>query len=127
MLSGTIYGLTFRRHSADLICGSADALGGGQWRIWNSGKGESLSGPTLGLSVRAAGQGLEITDIDRGSAASKANLRIGDILQKVADQKLSRLGDIGVALSGHLPGETVDVQLLRGGKPHVMRVEIGGF
>ena len=70
--------------------------------------------------------GVLISEVQDGSAADQAGLRAGDVLVHVGDQEISRVPDVLDALSGHAPGDTLDVTLLRDGSEARVQVALTG-
>ena len=68
------------------------------------------------------GEGALISGTVRGSAADKAGLKRGDVLVRVAGENIAGEGDVREALRGK-SGESVRVEILRGGKPLSLSVE----
>jgi aminopeptidase N len=61
-----------------------------------------------------------------GSPAEKAGLLKGDILTRIGPAPVDNLSDLSAALKAHAPGDTVEVEVLRGGQTlrvHVQLVE----
>lgn len=87
-----------------------------------------------GQAVRlAAGQG---DDIDRqtallvvavatGSPAEAAGILVGDVILVFGEHRIQSPVDLLECLDGERIGEAVDVQLLRGGRPHTLSVVVG--
>jgi thiol-disulfide isomerase/thioredoxin len=74
--------------------------------------------PWIGLVAhpRPQGQGLLIERVLRKSPAERAGLREDDILMKLGEQPLSSARDFKLALRQRAAGDTLTVELVRGGK-----------
>ena len=90
--------------------------------------GGSGYGPYFG-SIPDFGEipnGVKFADITPGSPAAIAGLKAGDILVKFGADPIKNLYDFTYALRAHKPGDEVDVDVLRDGRPitaHVKLVE----
>jgi len=67
-------------------------------------------------------KGVRFTDVRPNSPAAKAGLRGQDILVKFAGNQINNLDDFTFMLWTHKPGETVEVVVLRDGKPLTVQV-----
>lgn len=71
-------------------------------------------------AVVATGAGAEtavrITDVQPGTAASRAGIQTGDFIIRAGDRTISSLDDLQLALSQHPVGDPLTVQVLRGGR-----------
>jgi hypothetical protein len=67
----------------------------------------------LGL---AAGQGLRVEDVVKGSLADTLGIQKGDIVFQIADRKIFAVGDVRQALRRIRAGDTVGVQVNRRGR-----------
>jgi len=71
------------------------------------------------------GKGVLLSGVTEGSPAEKAGLQAGDLLVGMGDRKIGTLEDFMECLSVHKPGETVEVQIIRDGKPQRLKVVLG--
>jgi serine protease Do len=76
------------------------------------GPGEDDSGTTLPA-------------ITPDSPAAKAGLKDGDIVVAIEDRTIDQEHPLDAVLSGYAPGQTIDVHILRDGKPLVVKVVLG--
>lgn len=76
------------------------------------------------LRVEASPQGLRVTEVAPGSAASRMGLSPGDIITRIADTNVTRLDDVAVAYAAIRKSERFDVHLLRSGAPVVVHYAI---
>ena len=87
-----------------------------------------------------AERGAWLQSIEPGGPASRAGLRGGrgreqfqgrafalggDIITKVGDTAIEDDDDLSVAIARYRPGETVDVEIVRGGERQVVKVKLG--
>jgi hypothetical protein len=80
--------------------------------------------PSLGLALRArAGLGVEILGVERGSAAGRAGLEVGDLITLVADIRAPRPSDLVRSFSSLARGEHVMIGVTRGDAHRVLTLE----
>jgi C-terminal processing protease CtpA/Prc len=79
--------------------------------------------PYLGIGF--APSGTSITSLQPRGAADKAGLKPGDKLLKVGGAAVTTQEQVRQELAKHKPGETIDVEVERGGKTMTLSVEIG--
>jgi hypothetical protein len=65
-------------------------------------------------------EGVQIAGVREGSPADKAGLKSGDIVVKFGGRGVRNVQDYTIALSGHRPGDVVDVVVRRGQKEEVL-------
>ncbi len=61
--------------------------------------------------------GVKLSGVREGSPAEKAGIKGGDIIVKFSGKEIRNIYDYTYALEAHKPGETVEIGLLREGKP----------
>jgi hypothetical protein len=66
--------------------------------------------------------GVRFADVHEGSPAGKAGLKAGDIMIKFGADPIKNLYDFTYALRAHKPGDEVEVEVLRDGKPFSTKV-----
>ncbi len=76
--------------------------------------------PDFGEDVK----GVRFADIRPNSPAAKAGLKGQDILVRFAGKEIANLQDFTYMLRTHKPGETVEVVVLRDGKPLTVQVKL---
>ncbi len=69
--------------------------------------------------------GVRFADIRPGSPADKAGIRAGDVLVEFRGKPIRNLYDFTYALRASKVGETVEVKVLRDGKPVTAKVTLG--
>jgi S1-C subfamily serine protease len=69
--------------------------------------------------------GLLLVGVESDSPAAQAGLLVGDILVGLAGEPLTDPDDLLARLSGDIVGQTVQVEILRGGQPAKIAVKIG--
>ncbi len=86
--------------------------------------------PVIGAQVRTGGEpdavGATITEVMPDTPASRAGLEADDVIVSVDDQPVSDGIALIVAIRTHLPGETVEMSVVRGGEERVVEVELDG-
>ena len=88
------------------------AFGGENYR----GKIAPMSGTFLGVSTEKTDGGAKIMSITKGSAAEKAGLLKGDIINKVDETKIEDPSDLSEAISSKKPKTEVKISFKRDGK-----------
>ena len=83
--------------------------------------------PFLGISMQEltedlkdqfdADFGVIVSGLVPGEAAEKAGLEAGDVIQKIGPKAVHSMHDLRLAVTSYRPGDTINVQLLRSGKP----------
>lgn len=69
--------------------------------------------------------GVAIVSVQDGGAAQKAGLRVGDVVTKVDDDRITTITSLSEALAGAEPGEKVTVTYTRGGSARTAEVTLG--
>ncbi len=82
----------------------------------------------LGLGVQAVADGqrtgLLVAQLAHSGPAATAGLMVGDLLQALAGQSLTVTDDLLTVLATHAPGDTLNVALIRGGRPLTLTVTL---
>ena len=96
-------------------------------QILRTGKAEY---PVIGAQVRTGGepdsQGATITEVMPDTPAERAGLEKDDVIVAVGDQPVSDGIALIVAIRTHLPGDAVEMTVIRGGEEQVVEVELDG-
>eukprot|EP00930_Biecheleria_cincta_P094627 TRINITY_DN8594_c0_g3_i1.p1 TRINITY_DN8594_c0_g3~~TRINITY_DN8594_c0_g3_i1.p1 ORF type:complete len:438 (-),score=68.61 TRINITY_DN8594_c0_g3_i1:320-1633(-) len=80
-----------------------------------------------GLAERLSGQkGVIIAGLQRQSAAARAGLREGDILQEIQGRRIQQANDVFAELDEHQVGETLRLRILRPDHPEDLGVPNSG-
>jgi len=87
----------------------------------------------LGVSTAAADPGVDggdpvkgarVLDVQPNSPAEKAGIRPGDVVQKIGDTQIESSDQLSEAVTKHKPGESVPVQIVRGGRERSVDVRL---
>jgi Do/DeqQ family serine protease len=112
---------------ADLARGVLDQIirSGSVTRGWMGIEMQPLT-PELAASLGAQGQqGVLVAGVMRGGPAARASIRPGDVIIAIDRKPAREAAGLLNQVAGLSPGNTVQVDLLRDGKPIVANVEIG--
>jgi periplasmic serine protease, Do/DeqQ family len=71
--------------------------------------------------------GAIISQVTPDSPASKAGLKSGDVLRKLNGNNIANGSALQVAVSQTRPGNSIDLGILRDGKPETVKVTVGQF
>jgi S1-C subfamily serine protease len=63
--------------------------------------------------------------VDAGSPAAAANIELADLLLRVGSHPIESADTLAQLIAGAQPGETIALEVLRGGKPIVIDVKVG--
>ncbi|HSL42124.1 MAG TPA: trypsin-like peptidase domain-containing protein [Anaerolineales bacterium] len=69
--------------------------------------------------------GLLIVGLENNSPASKGGLMVGDILVAVAGTPVLHHDELFTRLDGDVVGKSTPIEILRGGQPQILNVEVG--
>ena len=72
----------------------------------------------VGTQPSQDGKGVEVAQVDPGSAADKAGLQQGDVITKVDGTVIDGPDTLGGVIAGHKPGDQVSVTYTRDGASH---------
>jgi len=87
--------------------------------------GQTIERPYLGVSTAAGAAGVEVKEVTSGGPAQRAGLRAGDVILSVDGQSVSEPDDVTGALDGSEPGDSVTVEVERGGDRQQFDVTLG--
>ncbi|WP_210648924.1 S1C family serine protease [Nocardioides sp. SYSU D00065] len=86
--------------------------------------------PVIGAQVRTGGEpdaeGATITEVMPDTPAERAGLEKDDVIVAVDDQPVNDGIALIVAIRTHLPGDTVEMSVVRGGEERIVQVELDG-
>lgn len=91
-------------------------------RMSGSGSGVYLgSVPDMGSDVK----GMRLTGVRAGSPADQGGMKAGDVVVRFAGREVTDIYTYTDALNAHKPGDTVEIEVLRDGKPMTLTVTLG--
>lgn len=73
------------------------------------------------LTVKA---GAYVADVTSDTAAAAAGIKVGDVITKIDDARVTSSTEVGTALSLHHPGDTVKIVLRRGDKDVIVTAKL---
>ena len=85
---------------------------------------ERINRVTLGVHFEGVGPA-RVTEVDPGSPAATAGLKVGDLIIAVEDRPVAQDIDFFVEMMEKKPGEDVTLTVLREGKRHKFIVQLG--
>ena len=74
---------------------------------------------------REQGMGLLVVGVEDGSPASKGGFIVGDILVAVAGVPVLHHDELFTRLDGDVAGKSTPIEILRGGQPQTLNVQVG--
>ena len=80
--------------------------------------------PALGVIIEEGDKGPVVHEVMPRSGAAKAGLKPNDVITQLDDKQVESRSGLIQAIRGHRPGDTVRLQLLRGGQPVTADVEL---
>jgi putative serine protease PepD len=90
--------------------------------------GGKIQHSTLGVNARSVTDGTtdgaEVQNVQDGGPAARAGIQEGDVIVKVGDRTVGSADELTVAVGAHGVGDTVQVELLRGGKRMTVSVTL---
>ena len=100
--------------------------------------GKEVSRPKIGVSMSDASsepvaekygvkarEGALITDMEKGSPADKAGLKVGDILIAMNDEEITSTASLRYRLYKYKSGDTVDIKFIRDAKEYSTKLKLG--
>ena len=82
--------------------------------------------PVIGASVQDAEAGVALSQVDAGGPASKAGLRVGDVITKIDGQQVNTSEELIVGIRTRRPGAITALDYVRGSTRAQARVTLGG-
>jgi len=71
--------------------------------------------------------GAVVTQVESGTPGAKAGLKVGDVITKLDGEKLNDAGQLQVMVQQREPGTTVELNVVRDGKPIKVSVKLEEF
>lgn len=73
----------------------------------------------------AVNEGAYVTGVTAGGAAEKAGIKVGDIIVKCENDKISTTSDLLLSVRKHNPGDTVSITFNRAGEEMTVQATLG--
>jgi putative serine protease PepD len=87
--------------------------------------GKKIRRPFLGVSTTTDPRGARVTGVVPSGPADTAGLRPGDVVAGIDGAAVTNPADVGAAIASHGPGDTVRVDVVRGGVRQSIDVRLG--
>ncbi len=68
----------------------------------------------LGIGMENTNQGVKVNQVQRGSGAAEAGVKVGDIILKIDDQPINSPAELAKSVSGRKPKDEIKILLKRG-------------
>jgi putative serine protease PepD len=78
----------------------------------------------LGVAVSTSSAGVELTEVRSGTPASRAGLRVGDVVKSVDGKAVADGAELSSAIDAKRPGDTVTLKYVRGGTTKTVAVKL---
>ena len=73
----------------------------------------------------AVSEGAYVSGVTSGGAAEKAGIKVGDIIIKIENDKISTTSDALLAVRKHNPGDTISITFNRAGEEITVQATLG--
>ena len=87
-------------------------------------KGEQIKRAYLGVSTSADSGKVTIAAVSAGGPAASAGVQVGDVITSVGGKSVATPDDVAAAIQDKHPGESVAVQITRGGSAQTLNVTL---
>ena len=71
------------------------------------------------------GQGIRIVSVINGTAAKKAELKKGDLLQSIDGKKIENVAEFRNIMAQHFSGDEVEIEFTRGDETKTIKIKLG--
>lgn len=92
-------------------------------------RGERIERPYLGISSAPASpqspNGVQVRQVVPGGPADAAGIRVGDVVTRIDGRPIADPSEVSRAIAGKQPGDKVEVEFERGGRPQSVTVTLG--
>ena len=88
-------------------------------------RGETIQRPFLGVSTTQGSGGALVREVTGGGPAADAGVRAGDVIVQVGGDRVQAPDDVAAAIQDMRPGQTVELEVRRGGDSRTLDVELG--
>jgi putative serine protease PepD len=79
----------------------------------------------LGVNVKTAANGVGIAQVEQGTGAAAAGLKVGDVITAVGGTKTTSAEHLRAVIASHAPGDKLSLSVLRNGKTSTVTVTLG--
>jgi putative serine protease PepD len=79
----------------------------------------------LGVNVKTATNGVGIAQVEKGSGADSAGLKVGDVITAVGGTSVTTAEHLRAVIASHAPGDKLSLSVLRNGKTSTVTVTLG--
>jgi putative serine protease PepD len=79
----------------------------------------------LGVNVKTASNGVGIAQVESGSGAAAAGLKVGDVITAVGSTSVTTAEHLRAVIAAHAPGDKLSLSILRNGKTSTVTVTLG--
>jgi putative serine protease PepD len=87
-------------------------------------RGETIKRAYLGVSTSGDSGRVTVAAVSAGGPAAAAGVRVGDVITSVGDKKVATPDDVSAAIQDRRPGESVEVEVQRGGATQTLNVTL---
>ena len=79
----------------------------------------------LGVNVQTAANGVQVGDVQSGSAAADAGLRSGDVITAVDGKSVTTAQELRAVIAAHKPGDKLQITYRRSGESKTVTATLG--
>ena len=107
--------------------GNGQGNGQGQGQLPGNGNsgGTSTGGAFLGVAVQTANGGVQVTDVQSGSAAADAGLKSGDLVTAIDGTDVTTAAALQSAVRSHSIGDQITITYTRDGQSATAKATLG--
>jgi putative serine protease PepD len=87
-------------------------------------RGETIKRAYLGVSTSGDSGRVTVAAVSAGGPAASAGVQVGDVIASVGGKKVSTPDDVAAAIQDRRPGESVPVEVSRGGSAQTLNVTL---
>ena len=88
-------------------------------------RGETIRRPFLGVATAPGSGGALVREVTGGGPAAAGGVRTGDVIVRVGGRRVQEPADVAGAIQDMRPGQTVELEIRRGGETRTLDVELG--
>ncbi len=85
---------------------------------------DTVDGPVMGVRGQDDEKGCMIVEAFPGKPASKAGIKVGDVITRLDGKEINGLGGLVAAISKHKVGDKITVEYLRGEESHTAELTL---